>query len=51
MNWVPGKVNLADPGTDPDSNLAQTLQVLLESGCLFINCTDVINQSSKLSTG
>ena len=51
MIWVPGKINLADPGTKPDSQLTQTLQVLLESGCLPINFSDAIIQSSNPSTG
>ena len=51
MIWVPGKANLADPGTKPDSNLTQTLRILFESGCLPINFTDAIIQSSNLSTG
>ena len=51
MVRVAGKTNLADPGTKPDSNLTQTQQILFESGCLPINFTDAIIQSSNLSTG
>ena len=51
MIWVPGKINLADPGTKPDSQLTQALHLLLESGFLPIDFNDSIIQSSKLSTG
>ena len=32
--WIPGRLNLADPGTKPDSPLIQALQLLLFSGIL-----------------
>ena len=51
MIWVPGKINLAGPGTETDSHLTQNLQVLLESGRLHVNFTDAIIQSFNLSTG
>ena len=37
MIWVPGKINLADPSTKPNSHLTKTLNLLFESGTLPID--------------
>ena len=50
MIWVLGKFNLADPGTKPDSHLAQTLNLLFESGTLPIDFTEAVTKSSDLPT-
>ena len=49
--WVPGKINLADPGTKPDSHLTQTLNLLFETSTLPIDFKEVVIKSSGLSTG
>ena len=49
--WVPGKVNLADPCTKPNSPLTETLQLLLASGKLPLSFPDADVRSSNRSTG
>ena len=51
MTWVPEKINLADPGTKPDSQLTQNLQLLFESRCLPIDFSESVTQLSNLTTG
>lgn len=48
---VPGSINLADPGTKTDSNLAQTLQILLVSEYIPIDFSEAVFQSSDQFTG
>lgn len=47
----PGKFYLADPSTKPESPLAYSLQLLLESSSLPIYFMDATTQSSNLPTG
>lgn len=35
--WIPGKSNLADPGTKSDTPLIHVLRLLMESGCLHFS--------------
>ena len=51
MMWVPGKVNLADPCTKPNSPLTDALQLLLQSGKLPFGFPDSEIRSSNRSTG
>lgn len=51
MIWVPGKTNLADPGTKPNSPLDQALQLMLFTGEIPISFEDAISRSSHQSTG
>jgi len=44
MVWVPGSLNLADPGTKPDSPLTQPLQLLMHTGMIPI---DLNRQESR----
>ena len=38
--WVPGKINLADPGTKPDSPLCEQLQITLNDGKISVPIKD-----------
>ena len=45
--WVPGRLNLADPGTKPDSPLTQALQLLRYSGKLPFGFPELEASSSQ----
>ena len=49
--WVPGKVNLADPGTKRDSALTETLQALMTTGRLLIAFEQMEMKSFDRSLG
>lgn len=49
--WVPGKVNLADPYTKPNSPLTRTLQLLLSSRKIPLGLPDSDVRTSSCSTG
>ena len=51
MIWIPGNFNLADPGTKTDSNLSQSLQLLLATGQISFDFNEAIFQSSDQFTG
>lgn len=51
MFWLPGSINIADPGTKPNSPLAQTLSLLLSSGELPIDFTEALSNSSDQFLG
>ena len=51
MIWIPGSINLADPGTKSDSNLTQSLQLLLVGGAVPIDYKDTVIQYSDKFTG
>ncbi len=51
MIWIPGSINLADPGTKPYNNLCQSLQLLLTSGKIPFDFNEAIFQSSDQFTG
>ncbi len=51
MIWVPGKINLADPGTKTDSPLTDLLQLMLVSGSIPVKFTEAVVQSSDQFTG
>lgn len=38
--WIPGRVNLSDPGTKTDSPLAQALQLTMSSGKLSLDLSE-----------
>jgi len=51
MFWIPGKINIADPGTKPNSPLAHTLSILLGTGQLPIDFADALSKSSDQFLG
>ena len=51
MIWIPGSINLADPGKKPDNNLTHSLQLLLVGGAVPIDYRDAVIQSSDKFTG
>lgn len=46
--WIPGRLNLADPGTKPDSPLIHALQLLMFSGQLPFGFPDLEATNSKV---
>lgn len=51
MFWIPGAINMADPGTKPNSPLAQTLSLLLSSGELPIDFEEALSKKSDQFLG
>lgn len=49
--WIPGKVNLADPLTKPNSPLTQALQLTLFSGDISISLDGHLLRDSDQFTG
>ena len=49
--WIPGKLNLADPGTKADSPLTQALQLLLHNGKLPYSFDGLESRSTNRSLG
>ena len=45
--WVPGRLNLLDPGTKHDSPLTQSLQLLMFSGKLPFDFPELDDSNSK----
>ncbi len=46
MTWIPGNSNLTNPGTKPNCQLTDTLQLLLVSEKLPIDFNEAVIQSS-----
>ena len=51
MVWIPGRTNLADPGTKRDSALAEALQILLLTGKIPLDLTEAEVRSSDRPLG
>ncbi len=51
MIWIRGNSNLADPGTKPNCQLTDTLQLLVASGKLPIDFNEAVIQPSDQVTG
>ena len=51
MIWLPGKSNLADPLTKPDSPLELPLQLMMFSGEIPVSFTETMFRHSDQSTG
>ena len=51
MVWVPGRVNLADPGTKRDSQLTDALQLLLFTGRIPLDLSAAESRSTYLPLG
>lgn len=49
--WIPGKMNLSDPGTKADSPLIPALQLLLHTGKIPIEFPTAESRSSGRSLG
>ena len=47
MIWIPGSINLADPGTKTDSNLTLSLQLLLASSAIPIDYKAAVQSSDQ----
>ena len=51
MVWIPGRTNLADPGTKRDSALTEALQLLLLTGKIPIDLSESEVRSSDRPLG
>ncbi len=51
MTWIPGNSNVADLGTKPNSQLTDTLQLLLAFAKLPIDFMEAVIQSSDQFIG
>ena len=49
--WIPGRTNLADPGTKRDSTLSEALQLLLYTGKIPIDLSEAEVRSSNRPLG
>ena len=49
--WIPGRTNLADPGTKRDSALSEALQLLLYTGKIPIDLSEAEVRSSNRPLG
>lgn len=50
--WIPGKLNLSDPLTKPDSNLTESLQLLLSTGHILMDIkSEAESKSSEVFFG
>eukprot|EP00171_Calliarthron_tuberculosum_P022021 IDg22021t1 len=51
MTWIPGKCNLSDPLTKPNSPLVKSLQLMLFEGEISIQLDEAKTRDSQMSTG
>lgn len=51
MIWIPGKLNIADALTKPNSSTTEMLQLAMYSGNLPIDFNESLSRQSKQSTG
>ena len=49
--WIPGKANLADPGTKRDSSLTEALKILLMTGKISLDLSEAEVRSTDRPLG